>query len=151
MCAVSNLIIRLVTDADFDAWLTLWQGYQTFYRTQIPDETTRTTWARFFDPQEPMHAAVAELDGVLVGMVHYIEHRSTWTVGNYVYLQDLFTAEAARRHGVGRALIQHAYAEAAARGCARVYWLTHETNAEACALYEQVAARSGFIQYRKML
>ena len=151
MPAVADLIIRPITTADFAAWLPLWQGYQSFYQTQISEETTRTTWSRFLDPAEPMHAAVAELDGELLGFVHFIEHRSCWTVGNYMYLQDLFTSENARRRGVGRALIEHVYAEAAARGCARVYWLTHETNTEARALYEQVAARSGFIQYRKML
>jgi GNAT superfamily N-acetyltransferase len=151
MPAVADLIIRPITTADFAAWLPLWQGYQTFYHTQISEETTRTTWSRFLDPAEPMHAAVAELDGELLGFVHFIEHRSCWTTGNYMYLQDLFTSENARRRGVGRALIEHVYAEAAARGCARVYWLTHETNTEARALYEQVAARSGFIQYRKML
>jgi len=148
---MSPLLVRPVTAADFDAWLPLWQGYQTFYRTDISDETTRITWSRFLDPAEPMHAALAVLDGAVVGMVHFIEHRSCWTAGNYMYLQDLFTAPAARRRGVAQALIEHVYTEAAARGCSRVHWLTQESNADARALYDKIAQRSGFIQYRRML
>jgi GNAT superfamily N-acetyltransferase len=148
---MSTLHVRPVTPDDFAAWLPLWQGYQRFYQTTIPDDVTRTTWARFLDPSEPMHAALALLDDAVVGMVHFIEHRSCWTAGNYMYLQDLFTAPTARRRGAARALIEHVYAEATARGCSRVYWLTHESNADARALYDQVASYTGLVQYRRML
>ena len=148
---MSTLIIRPVAAADIDAWLPLWHGYQTFYATQIPAEVTHATWSRFLDPAEPMHASLAVLDGRAVGMVHFIEHRSCWTAGNYMYLQDMFTAPNARRRGVARALIEHVYEQALARSCARVYWLTQESNADARALYDQVAKCSGFIQYRHLL
>lgn len=143
--------VRAATPQDFDRWLPLWRGYQRFYETDIPHETTLATWQRMHDPHEPMHAALAEIDGALVGFVHFIEHRSCWTTGNYMYLQDLFTDAAVRGRGVGRRLIEHVYAEATARGCARVHWLTHETNTPAMILYDQVATRSGFVQYRKIL
>ena len=136
---------------DYEAWLPLWQAYLEFYKATIAHETTLTTWARLLDEREPMHAVLAEIGGTAVGMVHFIEHRSCWTTGNYMYLQDLFVAPEARGHGVGRKLIEHVYAEAAARGCSRVWWLTHESNAQAMVLYDQVADRSGFIQYRKIL
>lgn len=129
----------------------LWKGYQAFYKMEIALEVTQLTWQRFLDASEPMHAAVAELNGVVVGMAHFLEHRSCSTQGNYCYLQDLYTAESVRGQGVGRALIEHVYVEATKRGCARVYWLTHETNAQAILLYDKVADRSGFIQYRKNL
>lgn len=148
---MSTLHVRPVTPDDFAAWLPLWQGYQRFYQTTIPDDVTRTTWARFLDPSEPMQAALALLDDAIVGMVHFIEHRSCWTAGNYMYLQDLFTAPTARRRGAARALIEHVYAEATARGCSRVYWLTQESNADARALYDQVASYTGLVQYRRML
>ena len=143
--------IRPATADDFEAWLPLWRGYQTFYQTDIPHETTLTTWARLLAPAEPMHAALAEVDGVVVGFVHYIEHRSCWTTGNYMYLQDLFVTPELRGGGVGRQLIEHVYREAAARGCSRVWWLTHESNTDAMVLYDRVAAKSGFLQYRKLL
>jgi GNAT superfamily N-acetyltransferase len=144
-------VIRPATLLDFDAWLPLWQGYLEFYKATLAHETTLTTWARLLDEREPMHAALAELGGSAVGVVHFIEHRSCWTTGNYMYLQDLFVAPEARGHGVGRLLIDHVYTEAAARGCSRVWWLTHESNTQAMVLYDQVADRSGFVQYRKML
>lgn len=143
--------IRAVTEADFDAWLVLWKGYQAFYKMSIATETTALTWRRFLDEAEAMHAAVAELNGVVVGMVHYLEHRSCSTPGDYCYLQDLYTEESVRGQGIGRALIEHVYVEAAKRGCARVYWLTHESNATAIRLYEQLSQRTGFIQYRRNL
>ena len=143
--------IRPATLLDYEAWLPLWQAYLEFYKATVAHETTLTTWARLLDEREPMHAALAEIGGTAVGMVHFIEHRSCWTTGNYMYLQDLVVAPEARGHGVGRLLIDHVYAEAAARSCSRVWWLTHESNAQAMVLYDQVADRSGFIQYRKIL
>ncbi|WP_018150874.1 GNAT family N-acetyltransferase [Leeia oryzae] len=143
--------IRMVTSQDFDQWLPLWKGYQTFYKVDLADEVTQQTWQRFLDPAEPMHCAVAEVNGELVGMVHYIYHRSCWTMGDYCYLQDLFAVPQQRGKGVGRALIEHVYAASKAAGAARVWWLTHETNEEAMKLYDRIADKSGFIQYRKVL
>lgn len=145
------MLIRLAEPADFDQWLPLWQGYQAFYNVNIADDVTAQTWARFHDPAEPMHCAVAEADGALVGIVHYIFHRSCWTAGDYCYLQDLFTAPEQRGTGVGRALIEHVYARAAAAGAARVWWLTHESNHQAMLLYDRIADKSGFVQYRKVV
>jgi GNAT superfamily N-acetyltransferase len=143
--------IRLAREPDFAQWLPLWKGYQRFYETDIAEGTTATTWSRFHDPAEPMHCAVAEQDGRLIGMVHYIRHRSCWTVGDYVYLQDLFVDPDVRGRGVGRALIEHVYASAAQTGASRVWWLTHESNATAMVLYDRIAQKSGFVQYRKLL
>jgi GNAT superfamily N-acetyltransferase len=135
---------------DHAQWLPLWQGYQTFYKVDLGDEVTRTTWERFFDPAEPMHCAVAEGDdGRLVGMVHYIFHRSCWLIQPSCYLQDLFAAPEVRGKGYGRALIEHVYAAAAKAGSARVWWLTHESNTHAMLLYDRIADKSGFVQYRK--
>ena len=132
-------------------WLRLWKGYQTFYRVTIDDATTDLSWQRLRDPAEPMFGLVALIDNKVVGIVHALYHRSTWTKGDYCYLQDLFTDETMRNRGIGRALIEAVYAEATARGASRVYWLTHETNATGIALYEKVANRTGFIQYRHVL
>ena len=142
--------IRPLTAADEAAWLPLWQGYQRFYMTEIPAEVSAVTWQRLLDAGEPMHGALAWHEGKAIGLVHYLYHRSTWTVGDYCYLQDLFIDKAVRSGGVGRRLIEHVYAEARAADCARVYWLTHESNSRAMLLYERIAERSGFVQYRKV-
>lgn len=150
-----SLVIRPVLPGEFDSWLTLWNGYNSFYGrhgpTALPPEITRSTWQRFFDAYEPVHCLIAEQDGKLVGLAHYIFHRSTIQIGPTCYLQDLFTAVAARGQGVGRALIEAVYDRARSANCGRVYWQTHETNSEAMRLYEKVAQRSGFIVYRKAL
>ncbi len=149
--STTTVNLRAATAADFDAWLALWQGYQTFYKTSIAAEVTRLTWSRLLDPAEPMHCTLAVRDEQPVGMVHTILHRSCWTAGDYCYLQDLFVDPSLRGQGIGRRLIEHVYAQAQAAGCSRVWWLTHETNRDAMVLYDQVADRSGFVQYRKLL
>ena len=151
----ADLTIRPVAREDHDQWLPLWDGYNAFYGragdTALAPEITRTTWARFFDPDEPVHALVAEADGTLLGLTHYLFHRSTNTFEAICYLQDLFTTEAARGRGVGRALIEGVYESARAAGSPRVYWQTHETNQVARTLYDKVAEQSGFLVYRKQL
>lgn len=147
--------IREVARSDYAAWLPLWDGYNAFYGrsgpTALPAEITEATWQRFFDAQEPVYALVAELDGSLIGLTHYLFHRSTTLLAPICYLQDLFTAPQQRRTGVGRALIEAVYRRAQDFGSPRVYWQTHETNSVAQRLYDQVAERSGFIVYRKNL
>ena len=144
------MIIRQTGNDDRQAWEPLWHAYQLFYKVAIPEETTRVTWARLHDPTEPMEALGAYMDGRLRGIAHYLFHRSCWTIGNYCYLQDLFVAETARHLGLGRALIAAVEERARRAGASRLYWLTHESNAAARALYDQLAERSGFIQYRKL-
>jgi GNAT superfamily N-acetyltransferase len=145
-------VVRPVRANDFAAWRPLWTGYNQFYgrsgATALPDEITDLTWSRFFDPEEPMHALVAESDGRLVGLTHYVFHRSTISPSLVCYLQDLFTDEVARGQGVGAALINAVYAAARAAGSNRVYWHTQETNVTARRLYDRLAEESGFIVYR---
>jgi GNAT superfamily N-acetyltransferase len=149
------MIIRPVETSDFPAWLRLWDGYNAFYgrsgETALPEEVTHTTWLRFFDAYEPMHALVAEDEGELVGLAHFLFHRSTTQLQPNCYLQDVFTVENARGKGVARALINDVYARAKALNVGRVYWQTHETNTTAMYLYEKIAEKSGFIVYRKLL
>lgn len=148
---MQSVEIRAIEHKDFEIWLPLWKGYQRFYEVNIPESVTLTTWARFLDPGETMHAALAMVGEQAVGLVHSIYHRSAWTTSDDCYLQDLFVAADGRSSGVGRALIEHVYADARRRGASRVYWLTHEANYNARQLYDRIADRSGFIHYRKLL
>ncbi|HEV7277589.1 MAG TPA: GNAT family N-acetyltransferase [Devosiaceae bacterium] len=144
-------MIRMLEDGDNAAWRELWTQYLDFYGSRLDAAVYQRTWSRLLDPAEPVHGALSFAGGEAVGLVHYIFHRSTWTEGDYCYLQDLFVAPALRGGGHGKALIAHVYAEATAAGASRVHWLTHENNATAIALYEQVAERPGFIQFRKTI
>ena len=144
------LSIRPLRSDERGEWEPLWQGYLTFYESSVSPETTDVLWQRLHDPAEPIFAFGADADGRLIGIVHYIFHRSCWSIGDYCYLQDLFVAEAARGLGAGRGLIKAVEKAAQARGASRVHWLTKEDNHTARALYDTLAERSGFIQYRKL-
>jgi GNAT superfamily N-acetyltransferase len=144
-----------VSPNDYEQWLPLWAGYNAFYgrsgATALPAEVSDTTWKRFFEASEPVHALVAERGGELLGLAHYLYHRSTTAIQPICYLQDLFTKEEARGQGVGRALIAEVYEQAKLAGSSRVYWQTHESNQTAILLYDRIAERSGFLVYRKIL
>ena len=151
MAAGTEPLIRPLRPDERVVWEPLWQGYLAFYETELSAATTDATWKRVHDPAEPMFALGAFLGGQLVGIVHYLFHRSGWSISDSCYLQDLFVVPAARGHGIGRALIEVVAERARAAGSERLYWHTHETNRTAQALYDKVATLSGFIQYRKAL
>ena len=148
-------LIRPILETDLAAWKPLWDGYNAFYgrhgATALADEISHITWQRFFDPAEPVFALVAERGGVLLGLTHYLFHRSTTRVELTCYLQDLFTAPAERGQGVGRALIEAVGEAARGAGVKRLYWQTHESNAAGRQLYDQVAQNLGFIVYSREL
>jgi GNAT superfamily N-acetyltransferase len=144
-----------VAQDDWTAWKPLWDGYNAFYGrvgpTALPEEISRATWSRFFDGYEPVRALVAEDEGRLVGLAHFLFHRSTIQIGPTCYLQDLFTAPTERGRGVGRALIEAVGAQARAAGIKRLYWQTHESNRAGRTLYDKVAQHQGFIVYAQDL
>ena len=147
----SALLVRPIAAPDRAAWEPLWAGYNAFYDrvgpTALAPAITQALWERLFDPAEPMHALVAEQGGELLGLVHYLFHRSTTRIEPVCYLQDLFTSPAARGRGVGRALIEGVYARAGDGGAGRVYWQTRASNTVGRLLYDKVAQHHGFIVY----
>lgn len=149
----SSYLLREVAREDFEPWLALWDGYNAFYgralATALGEDVTKTTWHRFFDPREPMQALVAETGGEIVGLAHYLFHRSTTSIAPICYLQDLFTSPSARGQGIATALVERVCTVAKAAGAQRVYWQTHEANEIARRLYDSIAERSGFIIYRR--
>jgi GNAT superfamily N-acetyltransferase len=149
------LVIRMVKKDDFPEWEPLWDGYNAFYgrsgATALAPDITHMTWSRFFDAYEPVHAMVAECSGKLLGIVHFLYHRSTTQIAPTCYLQDLYTDDRARGSGIGRALINAVYEHARAAGVSRVYWQTRETNTTAMQLYDKVADKPGFVIYHKIL
>jgi GNAT superfamily N-acetyltransferase len=150
--STTSATIAPLVAADYVQWAPLWRGYLDFYRAVVDATTTETTFARLTGGVEPMGGFLARSgDGAAIGLVHWIVHRSCWTVGDYCYLQDLFVAAGRRGGGVGRLLIDTVAVKARTLGCSRVHWLTHEANADAMRLYDKVAVRSGFVQYRILL
>jgi GNAT superfamily N-acetyltransferase len=143
--------VRPAERPDYQQWRPLWDGYNSFYGregdTALDEGITQATWERFFDSSEPVHCLVAQTQERLVGLTHFILHRSTTRLKDVCYLQDLFTSPQLRGRGIGRQLIFGVYAAAKAAGCSRVYWQTQVTNSAGRALYDQVASHDGFIVY----
>jgi ribosomal protein S18 acetylase RimI-like enzyme len=146
-----NIAIRAIGPDERAGWEPLWKGYLEFYQSSQSASQTEITWARMHDPAETMYALGAYDGEELRGIVHYLFHRSFWTTGDYCYLQDLFVSEQARGRGFGQALIEGVAEKALEAGASRVYWLTREDNHAARALYDKLAERTGFIQYRRSL
>lgn len=129
-------------------WLTLWEGYLAFYEATLSPEQTALTFDRLV-ADDTIHGAIARADdGSALGIVHWLTHPATWSAGEYCYLEDLYVAPDARGTGAGRALIGHVTDWAKDAGCAKVYWLTQNTNATARALYDRVASDTGFVHYQ---
>lgn len=145
------LLIRPVAHSDYDGWRKLWDGYNAFYgradSTALPEPITEATWERFFSPNEPVHALVAQYQDRVVGLAHYLFHRSTTRLQDVCYLQDLFTDEQLRGNGIGRRLVHAVYEAARLAGSSRVYWQTQASNLEARRLYDTIAQHKGFIVY----
>ncbi len=144
-----QVTVRPIQSSDQERWRELWRAYQAFYEVELPQTVTETTWLRLLDDREPVFGLVAEKDGTVIGITHYLFHLSTWLENQTCYLQDLFVDPQARGKGVGRALIEAVYARADLVTGGRVYWLTHESNAAARQVYDQLARHSGFIVYRR--
>jgi GNAT superfamily N-acetyltransferase len=126
-------------------WGVLARGYKDFYETVVSDEEYERAWRRLLEG-DGIHGLGAEVDGRLVGIAHYLFHKSVWAEA-VCYLQDLYVEHEARGRGAARALIEAVAAEARDRGAERYYWQTKESNATARALYDRVARFHGFIRY----
>ncbi len=150
-----SIVIRPIERSDYEAWLPLWAGYNAFYQrvgpTALPESITKSTWECFFAATEPVHALVAEHEGRVAGLAHYLFHRSTTRLHDVCYLQDLYTVEHLRGKGIGRQLILAVCEAARTAGSSRVYWQTQASNAKGRALYDKVARHDGFIVYAREL
>lgn len=144
-----NIHIVPLSEVDQSIWSALWKDYQEFYNVSLSDQVIENTWNKLTSPAvEHLYGFAARIDDQVVGIVHVIEHDSCWTLKPYAYLQDLFTHQQYRGLGIASALIEHVKQYTQERACDRVYWLTHQDNLTAQQLYDKVARKTGFIQYR---
>ena len=143
-------VVRPLTAEDREIWGELWTGYLRYYESEVAPEVYDSTFARLLSGEAgEFRALVADLDGTVVGIAHYLFHRSCWKIEDVCYLQDLYTAPQARGRGVARALIQAVYDAADREGAPSVYWLTQDFNAPARKLYDRVGTLTPFIKYAR--
>ncbi|KJZ20287.1 GNAT family N-acetyltransferase [Loktanella sp. S4079] len=149
---MADTIIRPLRETDRQEWDALWTGYLTFYKTTLDQKVYDSTFARLLgDDDQDFNCLVAEQNGRLVGLVHYLFHRHCWRIENVCYLQDLFADPSVRGTGVGRQLIQAVYAAADDAGAPAVYWLTQDDNVTGRQLYDRVGTLTNFIKYQRPL
>jgi GNAT superfamily N-acetyltransferase len=143
--------VRRLSATDRSVWERLFRGYIAFYETTITDAQIALTWDRLMAAAPDFHRALVAVDAddKPVGLAHVLFHSSTWSPTVYCYLEDLFVDPAVRGGGIGRALIEATYREADLRGATRTYWSTQEHNTTARRLYDQMATKSVFVQYRR--
>jgi GNAT superfamily N-acetyltransferase len=139
---------RFVSLSDQADWLSLWNAYLTPYDVDLPDDITSLTWRRFLDIDEPLHCISAYAEGRMVGFCTHVLHRSTWAKGHYCHLEDLFVSPSHRGFGIAQKLVELTHQAAKDHGCSRLYWVTQSTNEIAQRLYDKLAEKTGFIQYR---
>ncbi|MFA8442899.1 N-acetyltransferase family protein [Yoonia sp.] len=143
-------LIRPLRASDETAWRGLWTDYLTFYKSTVPEAVYTSTFARLLgDDDRDFQGLVAEQDGVVVGLVHYLFHRHCWRIENVCYLQDLYADPSVRGTGIGRKLIEAVYAAADTAGAPAVYWLTQDDNQTGRQLYDRVGQLSNFIKYQR--
>jgi GNAT superfamily N-acetyltransferase len=150
MSEIAKTVIRPLRRGDRADWAEMWTDYLAFYKTAVPPQVYDSTFDRLLgdDPRD-FSALVAERDGRLVGLTHFLFHRHGWKIENVCYLQDLYTRPETRGTGVGRALIEAVYATADAEGAPSVYWLTQDFNETARKLYDRIATLTPFIKYQR--
>lgn len=142
------IAIKSLTKEQKSQWLLLWQAYLNFYQSELTQTVTDTTWQRIIDDTSPIYGFGAWQGDCLVGLVHVVLHPNTWNDTDCCYLEDLFVSETVRGQGIGRKLIESVYAFAQAKNCNRVYWVTQVSNVTAQKLYDRLATKTDFIQYR---
>lgn len=150
MSQQTALIVRALRAEDEPVWRELWRAYLAFYETTLPEAVYTSTFSRLLgsDPRD-FNALVAELDGRVVGLTHYLFHRHGWKIEEVCYLQDLFADPSVRGMGVGRALIEAVYKAADDHGAPTVYWLTQGFNDTARLLYDRIGVVTPFIKYQR--
>ena len=150
MTQTDELVIRPLTAGDREPWRELWAGYLAFYGTSLGSKVYDHTFARLTDPDDPaMQALVAEVEGEMAGLVHFILHDHCWKPEGVIYLQDLFVKKTQRQRGIGRFLIDAVYKAGDEMGRPTVYWLTQDFNVEARALYDQIGVHTPFVKYQR--
>lgn len=135
-------------EGDYQAWKPLWDGYCSFYQTEVPPWVTARTWSRLIDPQVAMWGRAVRAHGRIVGFAHHLIHPSTWHEGSVCYLEDLYVGPDARGIGAGKALIDDLISLCERKGWEQLYWVTDEGNATARRLYDRYQPADGIVRYR---
>lgn len=142
------IAIRDAEAGDEADWRRLWAAYLAFYKVDLAEAVTASTWSRILDPASRVCMRVAAENGALAGFAIHHWHDSTWVATPDCYLEDLYVDETIRGKGIGRALLDDLVTICKRNGWSRLYWHTDEGNRRAQALYDSYVKPDGHIRYR---
>ena len=146
----NDIIIRPLVQSDEADWRRLWTAYLEYYESSVTEAVYVTTFERLIDADNTKQCAALAVQGdTPIGLVHWIYHPHNWKIEDVIYLQDLYTDPTVRGTGVGRTLIEHVYDVADQSETPTVYWMTQEFNTTARLLYDRIAAKTVFVQYKR--
>lgn len=135
------LKIRPLQSDDFPDWLPLWDGNNQGERKT---DVTTETWARLSDSEFPVHGLCAEIDGEMVGLIHYVLHYTTGSIAPICYMQDVYVDPKHRQKGIARAMVKALSKIAAQEKWGRMYWLAEAKNEAAQKLYRDIGVKLDF-------
>ena len=149
---MTRSVIHPVDAEGLDAVLPLIAGYQRFYGVSAPDDArNQAFWSRFTVPDGDRGVLLAayDEDGGPVGFTTVYWTWESIAARDVAVLNDLFVAEGVRGAGVGRALMEAAFAAARERGLPAISWMTALDNRRAQRLYETIdgATRDVWFEY----
>ena len=110
---------------------------QLAHLVQVTPEKLRP---QLFGEKAAAEALVAEVQGEVVAFALFFTNFSTFLALPGLYLEDLYVKPAHRASGIGKALLSHLAALAAARGCGRFEWSVLDWNENAIRFYEKMGA-----------
>ena len=132
--------VSRVTEADLGELLPLMRGYSDFYEVNPSDEALlEMSRALIANPDfDGVQFIARDHDGSALGFATIYWMWSTSRAARIGVMNDLFTVAAARRRGVGEALITTCLDAVRERGAVLLQWQTARDNHTAQALYERV-------------
>lgn len=144
---MSQVQIKPLTPAHYEAWLGLFHGYADYYDYPVTAESIANTWGWLMNGNYPVTGFVAQLDGYLVGFAHCRAMPSPLRGEEIGFLDDLYVDPECRGMGVADRLIDAVKEEGIEQGWPIIRWITRDNNYRAKALYDQLATKSNWDTY----
>lgn len=143
--------IRALEAGDRAAWGGLYASYAEFYDVPQTDEMRDRVWGWLMDRSHEVCGIVAVQGDQLVGLAHYRGFARPLAAATGGFLDDLFVSPDARGLRAGEALIEGLEAIATEKGWSVIRWITADDNYRARGLYDQVAERTMWVTYDRII
>jgi GNAT superfamily N-acetyltransferase len=140
---VRRIAVRRARDREADTVAALFNGINSIGRDAPPVTMTAEHVRRHLLGADPWAVLlVGELDGLVAGFITASPTYDSERAAGCFIIVDLYVAPAARRRGLGRALMAGMAAEARRRGAGCLWWGVDDGDDEAVAFYRAIGAEA---------